>query len=138
VGIARHGIGVSGAPVIALAVARGIVLDCVAHADPAALRLQLAGAERELAWMARLAGRVRRAPLPPGVSLAVRIANGASTVGRVLVAERETELGERLAAVVRVGVETIELDRREGTPPVPVTPRLVSLAEAGESSRLAG
>lgn len=130
VAIARHGIGIAGVPPIAIAIARGLAIDFVRHAEPSALVVQAAGPDAEAAWLTRLPGTVRRAPLPPGIAFAVMVGNGGSIVGNVLVAEREADLGDRLATIVRLGLDSIELDRRDGSPPLPVVPRLVSLTQA--------
>ncbi|MBO9578233.1 MAG: hypothetical protein J7480_05630 [Microbacteriaceae bacterium] len=130
IGILRHGIGIAGVPPIGLAIARGLVIDGIRHADPASLAIQAAGPEEERAWLRRIARVHRTAPLPPGLVLAIRVGNGERAVGAVLVAERETDLGDRPGSILRIGLETIELDRRDGSPPVAVAPSLVGLAEA--------
>ncbi|OJX62335.1 MAG: hypothetical protein BGO95_11175 [Micrococcales bacterium 73-13] len=143
VAIARHGIGVAGVPPMGLAVARGIAIESIRHAEPERLALQAAGAEAELAWLARCAARYRPAPLPPGLELAISVgvrlgphaAAAERLVARILVAEREAELGDRCGAVVRIGPERIVLDRRDGSPPTPVLSRLVGLAEAERWAR---
>ncbi len=128
--IARHGIGICGTPPVAIAIARGIAIDCIRHADRSVLAIQAAGAEAERGWLARPAGRFRPSSLPPGLVLAVRIDNGTSPVGSLIVAERESELGVRDGSVLRVGVEAVELDRRDGTAALRVLPRIVGLADA--------
>ena len=129
-GIARHGIGIAGPPPVAVAIARGLALEIVATADPAALAIQAGGSDGEAAWLTTLPGRLRHAPLPPGIVFALRVTNGASTVGSLLVAEREADLGERPGVVVRIGLESVELDRRDGSPGVGVVPRFVGLEAA--------
>lgn len=130
VAIARHGIGVAGVPPLAIAIARGLAIDIVRHAEPQALVVQAAGPDAEAVWLTRLRADLRRAPLPPGIAFALRVANGASVVGSLLVAEREIDLGDRPGAVVRIGLEAIELDRRDGSATVPVAPTFVGLGQA--------
>jgi len=130
IGVARHGIGIAGVPPIAISVARGIVIECVRHADRRALVVQAAAPDPEHSWLARLGGSFLRVPLPPGLAFAVRIANGRSVVGGVLVAEREVDLGDRPGTLIRIGHETIELDRRDGSPALPVVPRFLGLVHA--------
>lgn len=130
IAIARRGIGIAGVPPVGLAIARGIAMDLIRHADPAVLELQVAGAHAERAWFAPLVARIRTAPLPPAVAFALRVANGPSVVGSLLVAEHETALGHRIGSVVRIGLDAIELDRRDGSVPIPVAPAFVALAEA--------
>lgn len=135
VAITRHGMGIAGVPPVAIAIARGLAIDCVRHAEPQALVIQAAGADAEAAWLTRLPGTLRRALLPPGIAFAVLVTNGTSVVGNVLVAEREEVLGDRLGAIIRVGLESISLDRRDGSPPLPVTPRFVGLSQAETLAR---
>ena len=130
IAIARHGIGITGPPPLAVAVARGIVLALIRHAEPSALVVQAAAGEAELGWLRRLARRMRAVSLPPGVAFAARVSNGDAVVGTVLVAEREADLGHRLGCVVRIGPSTIVLDRRDGSLPVEVAPEFLDLEGA--------
>jgi hypothetical protein len=139
IAIARHGIGIAGPPTLGLAIARGIAIDCVRHAPADRLVIQAAGAEAEVAWLARCAARYRPADLPPGLALAVtiglRTGESERLVGRLLVAEEETDLGERPAAIIRIGPDDLVLDRRDGSQPVPVRPAMIGLAEARSWAR---
>ncbi len=122
IALARHGIGIVGPPPLAIALARTVVIELVRNAEPWALAIQVAGPPAEAAWLARLSGVISGAPLPPGIALAVRVANGTAPVGAVLVAEREADLGPLPAAVLRIGGDAVELDRRDGAAPLPIAP----------------
>lgn len=135
VALGRHGIGIAGVPPLALAIARGLAIEFVRHAQADTLAIEAAGPDAEAAWLTRLGANVRRAPLPPGLAFACRVANGQRVVGRVAVAEREADLGDRPATIVRVGTESVELDRRDGTPPLTVVPAFVGLAQAEALAR---
>ena len=128
--IARHGIGIAGVPPLGVAIARGLAIDLVRAADPARLVVQAAGDDAEARWLTRIRGRLLRAPLPQGIAFALRVGNGDAVVGSLLVAEREDELGDRPGAVLRIGVEVVELDRRDGTTPLVVEPRYVGVDQA--------
>jgi len=130
IAIARRGIGVVGVPPVGIAVARGIAIELIRHAEPGALVVQVAAADPEAVWLAKLASMVRRAPLPRGIAFAIRVSNAARPIGAVLVAEHEHDLGHRLGCVIRLGPEAIVLDRRDGSPPTPVSPAFVDRAEA--------
>ena len=139
IAIARHGIGIAGPPPLGLAIARGIVIDCIRHTEAEGLVIQAAGPEAETAWLARCAARYRAAELPSGLELAVTIGlrsgETARHIGRLLVAEAETQLGDRPAAIIRIGPDDLVLDRRDGSEPIPVRPAMVGLAEARSWAR---
>lgn len=135
IAVARHGIGIAGVPPLGIAIARGLAIELIGAADAEALAVQAAGADGEAAWLTRIRGRLRRAPMPPGIAFALRVENGTRVVGSLLVAERERDLGDRPGVVVRIGREAVELDRRDGSAPLPVTPRYVGLDQAAAMVR---
>jgi len=133
--VARHGVGIAGAPAVGVAIARGLAIEFAAAADAATAVAQFGGSDVEATWLERLATVTRRAPTPPGIVFAVRVSNGPHVVGTLIVAERERDLGDRPGIVLRIGSTGVELDRRDGSPPFAVVPRLVGLEDARARTR---
>lgn len=133
--VARHGVGIAGAPPVGVAIARALAIEFAAAADAERAVVQFGGSDVEATWLARLAPVVRRVPIPPGIVFAVRVSNGTCVVGSLIVAERERDLGDRPGIVLRIGPRGVELDRRDGSSPLAVVPRLVGLEDARARTR---